>query len=56
MPLWDEDVLRPTLNELQSIGRYYEFPSVSVDRYTIDGEPQVMTVGARQLSLRAARA
>jgi uncharacterized protein len=52
LPLWDEDVLRPTMNELQSIGRYYGFPSVTVDRYTIDGKPQVMTVGARQLSLR----
>jgi uncharacterized protein len=52
VPLWDEDVLRPAMNELQSIGRYYEFPSVSVDRYTIDGEPQVMTVGARQVALQ----
>jgi uncharacterized protein len=52
VPLWDQDVLRPTLTELQSIGRYYDFPSVTVDRYTIDGERKVMTVGARQLSLR----
>jgi len=52
VPLWDDDVLRPAMNELQSIGRYYEFPSVSVDRYTIDGKPQVVSVGARQLSLR----
>jgi len=52
VPLWDESVLRPAMNELQSIGRYYGFPSVTVDRYRIDGEPKVMSVGARQLSLR----
>ena len=51
VPLWDPNVIRPALNELQSIGRYYDFPSVSVDRYTVGGRPQVMTVGARQLTL-----
>ena len=52
VPLWDESVLRPAVRDLQSIGRYYTFPSLSVDRYTINGEPMVMSVGARQLSLR----
>ena len=52
VPLWDEDVLRPAMNELQSIGRYYDFPSVSVGRHLVDGKPQVMTVGARQVALR----
>jgi uncharacterized membrane protein (UPF0182 family) len=52
VPLWDESVLRPAMNELQSIGRYYRFPSVSVDRYEVGGKPAVMSVGARQLSLR----
>jgi uncharacterized membrane protein (UPF0182 family) len=49
VPLWDSSVLKPAMNELQSIGRYYSFPSSTVDRYTIDGVPQVMTVAARQL-------
>jgi uncharacterized membrane protein (UPF0182 family) len=40
------------MNDLQSIGGYYSFPSVSVDRYTVDGVPRVMTVGARELALR----
>jgi uncharacterized protein len=52
VPLWDEGVLRPAMNELQSIGRYYRFPSVTVGRYDINGKPEVMSVGARQLSLR----
>jgi uncharacterized protein len=49
LPLWDSSVLRPAMNELQSIGGYYGFPSTSVDRYTVRGAQRVMTVGARQL-------
>ena len=49
VPLWDADVLTPTINELQSIGRYYSFPSTTVDRYMVDGVPTLMTVAARQL-------
>ena len=49
VPLWDADVLTPTINELQSIGRYYSFPSTTVDQYTVDGVPTLMTVAARQL-------
>jgi uncharacterized membrane protein (UPF0182 family) len=51
VPLWDTRVLRPALNDLQSIGRYYHFPRATVDRYTVGGRPQVMTVAARQLDL-----
>jgi hypothetical protein len=29
VPLWDDDVLRPALDELQSIGRYYSFPGTA---------------------------
>jgi uncharacterized protein len=52
VPLWDQGVLKPALNDLQSIAGYYDFPSVSVDRYRVDGRTDVMTVGARQLALR----
>jgi uncharacterized membrane protein (UPF0182 family) len=48
VPLWDSSVLRPALDELESIGGYYRFPSVSVDRYTVGGKPRVMTVAARE--------
>ena len=51
VPLWDPSVLEPAMNELQSMGTYYGFPSVTVDRYSVDGEPRLMTVGARQLAL-----
>jgi uncharacterized membrane protein (UPF0182 family) len=53
VPLWDHGVLRPALDDLQSIGRYYSFPSLTLDRYTVDGSPRVVTLAARQLDLRA---
>jgi uncharacterized membrane protein (UPF0182 family) len=49
VPLWDSTVLRPAMNELQSIGRYYSFPSSTVDRYTVGGVPRLMALAARQL-------
>ena len=55
VPVWDSAVLRPAMAELQSIGAYYAFPSTTVDRYTIDGAPQLMTVAARQLDLAPLR-
>ena len=51
VPLWDDSVLRPTMNELESLGTYYRFDQPTVDRYTIDGVPQVVTVAARQLDI-----
>jgi uncharacterized protein len=52
VPLWDSKVLRPAMDDQQSIGRYYRFPSTTVDRYEIDGKPRILTIGARQLDLR----
>jgi uncharacterized membrane protein (UPF0182 family) len=49
VPLWDNSVLRPALNELQSISRYYSFPGTSVDRYAVNGRPRLLTVAPRQL-------
>ena len=49
VPLWDADVLRPALDELQSLGRYYSFPSTTLDRYG----SRTLTVAARQLDLSA---
>ena len=49
VPLWDSTVLRPAMNELQSIGRYYSFPRTTVDRYTVDGVSRLVTLAARQL-------
>jgi uncharacterized membrane protein (UPF0182 family) len=51
VPLWDTRVLRPAMEELQSIGGYYGFPSATVDRYTLDGVPRLLTIAARQLQI-----
>ena len=53
--LWDSDVLRPAMDELQSIGAYYKFPSTTIDRYTIGGRPRVLTLAARQLDLEGVK-
>lgn len=49
VPLWDRGVLRPAMDDLQSIGRYYSFPSLTLDRIG----SRVVTLAARQLDLRA---
>ncbi len=51
VPVWDAGVLRSTMDELESIGSYYSFGHPTVDRYSIDGVTQVMTVAARELDL-----
>jgi uncharacterized protein len=51
VPLWDDNVLRASMNELESLGSYYRFGRPTVDRYTIGGVPHVMTIAARQLDL-----
>jgi uncharacterized protein len=41
--LWDPEVLRPGVRNLQAIAQYYNFTDVDVDRYTIgDNRRQVM--------------
>ena len=37
--LWDTDVLRPQIDQQQSIGSYYTFPNITVDRYRHNGKP-----------------
>ncbi len=49
VPLWDQRVLRPAMDDQQSIGRYYSFPSLTLDRYASG----VYAIAARQLDLRA---
>jgi uncharacterized protein len=53
LPLWDFGVLKPAMDDLQSIGRYYSFPSLTLDRYEGAGGPRVVTVAARKVDLRA---
>jgi len=49
--LWDTDVLRPQIDQQQSIGSYYAFPNVTVDRYRKDGKTRGMLVAERALDL-----
>jgi uncharacterized membrane protein (UPF0182 family) len=50
--LWDTDVLRPQIDQQQSIGSYYSFPTTTVDRYRKQhGGAQAMILAQRELDL-----
>jgi uncharacterized membrane protein (UPF0182 family) len=49
--LWDWRALQATLRQVQEIRTYYDFPDIDVDRYMINGKPQEMMLGVRELSL-----
>ena len=51
VPLWDGQIVRAAMNELETIGSYYRFGHPTVGRYMIDGVPRVMTIAARELDL-----
>jgi uncharacterized membrane protein (UPF0182 family) len=48
--LWDPGVLETTYQELQALRPYYEFNTVSIDRYEIDGELRQVMLATRDLS------
>ncbi|MGH2457923.1 MAG: UPF0182 family protein, partial [Chloroflexota bacterium] len=48
--LWDNRPLLSTYNQIQTIRLYYDFNSVDIDRYTIDGKYQEVMLSARELS------
>lgn len=47
--LWDHQLLRSTLNQVQSIRPYYVFDDVDVDRYVVDGQYRQVMLSAREL-------
>ena len=49
--LWDSDVLQPQIDQQHSIGSYYNFPNITVDRYRHNGKPRAMLVAQRELDL-----
>jgi uncharacterized membrane protein (UPF0182 family) len=49
--LWDTDVLRPQIDQQQSIGSYYTFPSTTVDRYRQGSATRAMIIAQRELDL-----
>jgi hypothetical protein len=48
--LWDREPLLDTFSQLQEIRLYYEFGSVDVDRYMINGEYRQTMLSPRELS------
>jgi uncharacterized protein len=48
--LWDPNVLETTYQQLQALRPYYQFNTVSVDRYDIDGELRQVMIATRELS------
>ena len=50
--LWDPRLLIDTYRQLQEIRLYYEFYSVDVDRYMLDGDYRQVMVSPRELTQR----
>ncbi len=51
--LWDWRALQATLDQIQQIRTYYDFPDVDVDRYMINGQMQQVMIAARELDINA---
>ena len=49
--LWDYRPLSTTLDQLQTVRRYYTFPDVDTDRYVIDGVQRQVMLAGRELAL-----
>ena len=48
--LWERDLLKQTLGQLQEIRTYYDFVTVNDDRYVIDGRYRQVHLSARELN------
>lgn len=49
--LWDYRPLSQSLDQLQTVRRYYDFHDVDTDRYIIDGVQRQVMLSARELAL-----
>ncbi|MFI5260954.1 MAG: UPF0182 family protein [Candidatus Limnocylindrales bacterium] len=49
--LWDYRPLGTTLDQLQTVRQYYDFTSVDIDRYQINGQPTQVMLSAREMAL-----
>jgi len=47
--LWDARPLKLTYKQVQAIRLYYDFPTINVDRYPIDGRSRQVMLGAREM-------
>lgn len=52
VPVWDGEMLANVFEQLQQIRTYYTFPSVDVDRYTVNNLYQQVFLGAREISIQ----
>jgi uncharacterized membrane protein (UPF0182 family) len=48
--LWDLRPFQDNITQLQALRPYYDFPSVDLDRYDIDGEKRQVMIAARSLN------
>jgi uncharacterized protein len=49
-PVWDGELLDDVYKQLQNLRTYYDFPSVDVDRYTVNNVYQQVFLSARELN------
>lgn len=49
-PVWDGDLLEDVYKQLQELRTYYDFPTVNVDRYTVNNVYQQVFLSAREMS------
>ena len=49
--LWDWRALQDTLQQIQEIRTYYDFPDIDIDRYEIDGSMRQVMLAARELNI-----
>jgi uncharacterized membrane protein (UPF0182 family) len=49
--LWDPRPLRTTLDQLQTVRKYYDFTGVDTDRYVINGLKRQVMLSGRELAL-----
>jgi uncharacterized protein len=52
IPVWEAEVLDDVFRQLQALRTYYDFNSVNVDRYTVNGVYQQVFLSARELNLQ----
>ena len=49
IPLWDNDLLLPVFEQLQSIRPYFSFYQIAADRYNLGGKNQQVNIAAREI-------
>ncbi len=50
--LWDWRALDATYRQFQELRLYYQFSSVNLDRYNVDGSYRQVMVSAREMNIR----